>query len=74
MKQNTENPSNTLIENRLLRLQEVAQYLNISISFSYRLAETGQLPCVRLGRSCRVRPEDLETYINKNIHSKEDNF
>ena len=73
MKPNIENPTNILLDNRLLRLEEVARYLSISRSFSYRLVETGQLPCVRLGRSCRVRPEDLKTYINKNIHSKEDN-
>ena len=51
---------------RLLKAEEVAELLNISRSFAYLLLQTGQIPTVRLGRACRVRPEDLADYIEKN--------
>lgn len=53
--------------NRLPKAEEVAELLNISRSFVYLLMQTGQIPTVRLGQSCRVRPKDLEEYIKKNI-------
>jgi excisionase family DNA binding protein len=51
---------------RLLTAQEVANILNISRSFAYTLLQTGQIPSIRLGRSVRVRPQDLEEYIDSN--------
>jgi len=53
--------------NRLLKAEDVAELLNISRSFAYLLMHTGQIPTVRLGRACRVRPQDLADYIEKNI-------
>lgn len=51
---------------RLLTAKEVATHLNVSRSFAYTLIQTGQIPAVRLGRSVRVRPQDLEAYIASN--------
>jgi excisionase family DNA binding protein len=56
--------------NRLLIAEEVAELLNIRHSFAYKLMQTGQIPIVRLGRACRVRPQDLADYIEKNIQQK----
>jgi excisionase family DNA binding protein len=50
--------------NRLLKAEEVAKLLNISRSFAYLLMHTGQIPTIRFGR---VRPQDLDDYIEKNI-------
>ena len=47
----------------LLKAAELAQILNISIGLDYRLMQSGVLPSVRLGRSVRVRPADLEQFI-----------
>jgi excisionase family DNA binding protein len=52
--------------NRLLRGNEVAQILNISRAYAYLLMKRGQIPAVRIGRSVRVRPEDLEKFIVEN--------
>lgn len=52
---------------RLLKPVEVAGILNISRSFAYQLLKSGEVPVVRFGRSCRVRPKDLQAYIDKNI-------
>ena len=53
---------------RLLKPNEVATLLSVSRSFAYQLLQTGAIPVVRLGRACRVRPQDLETYIQQNLH------
>lgn len=63
-------PNNILQSTRLLKPQEVANLLNISRSFTYRLLQSGVIPVVRLGRSCRVRPIDLDIYIEKNLHNQ----
>lgn len=52
---------------RLLRPEDVASILNVSRSYAYTLLQTGELPAVRLGRSVRVRPQDLENYISTNV-------
>jgi excisionase family DNA binding protein len=59
---------------KLLKASDVATTLNISRSFAYLLLETGQLPTVRIGRTLRVRVQDLEAYIESNLvhESKQD--
>jgi excisionase family DNA binding protein len=52
---------------RLLKPGDVAGILNISRSFAYHLLETRQLPTVRIGRTLRVRAQDLEAYIEANL-------
>ena len=48
----------------LLKVAEVAQILNISESHVYRLIKNGELLSVRMGRSIRVKPADLDEYIS----------
>ena len=54
------------LDDRLLRLQDVASYLNVSRSFAYFLVESGQLPSVRLGKAVRVQPGDLIAFVEQN--------
>jgi len=49
----------------LLNCQEVAEHLGISESMAYTLTKRGEIPSVRLGRSVRVRPEDLQAFISR---------
>jgi excisionase family DNA binding protein len=51
---------------RLLRAEEVADFLQVSLSFVYALIERGELPSVRLGRAVRVQPEDLIRFTDAN--------
>jgi excisionase family DNA binding protein len=62
----------TMKLDRLLKPDEVAQYLNISRSFAYKLIETGEIVTVRLGRARRVRIQDLVDYIERNRHNLTD--
>lgn len=58
-----------ITQNHLLRPADVASRLNISKSYVYRLMQTGAFPVVRIGTACRVRPRDLEEYIERNVHN-----
>lgn len=48
------------MEEQLLDSRQVAQRLHISRSYVYYLINTGELACVRIRNSIRVRPRDLE--------------
>ena len=48
---------------RLLNAQDVAAALKMGISTVYVLVERGELHSIRIGRSVRIRPEDLEKFI-----------
>jgi excisionase family DNA binding protein len=53
----------------LLNADQVALRLHLSRSCTYSLMQSGAIPTVRLGRSRRVRSEDLEMFIKRNIFS-----
>ena len=55
------------IEGKLLRATEVAQILNVSRAFAYRLMQHGMIRTVAIAKSRRVRPADLQDFINKNL-------
>ena len=51
---------------RLLNAHEVSKILGLATSTVYLLIKRKELPCVRFGRSVRVRSEDLEKFIEAN--------
>ncbi len=55
---------------RLLRLHEVADRLAISTSMAWKLIAHGHLPSVRIGRAVRVRPTDLEAYLESAVRER----
>ena len=54
-------------ETKLLRATEVAQLLNVSRAFAYRLMQQGKIRTVVIAKSRRVRPVDLQDFINHNL-------
>jgi len=44
----------------LLRVEEAAQFLDVSKGLIYELARRGDLPSVKLGRLLRIRREGLK--------------
>lgn len=58
-----------IVPNRLLNSVDVALVLNISRSQAYLLMRDGTIPSIRFGRSVRVRPEDLRSFIERNVVS-----
>jgi excisionase family DNA binding protein len=47
----------------LLTTKQVRERLAISREYTYRLLQAGTIPSVRVGRLRRVRPSDLDRYI-----------
>jgi excisionase family DNA binding protein len=44
---------------------EVAAMLRVSNMTVYRLIQAGDIPAVRVGKSYRLREDDLDTYLTK---------
>ncbi len=59
------------MEDQLLKSEEVARILHVSRSFAYLLMKRGDIPTVRIGTAVRVRPQDLEQYIQKRASENE---
>jgi excisionase family DNA binding protein len=56
----------------LLTVADISFRLHLSRSCCYALMQSGALPTVRIGKSRRVRQEDLEAFIKLNIYSTYD--
>lgn len=52
-------------EHSLLTATDVVKYLKLSRSGVYHLMKSGEIPVVKIGRSVRIRREDLENFIQK---------
>ena len=48
---------------RFVTVAEVADQLRVSNMTVYRLVQSGQLPAIRVGRSYRIREEDVDRYL-----------
>jgi excisionase family DNA binding protein len=48
----------------LLRVPEVASRLSLTERTVWRLLASGDLPSVRIGRSVRISPRDLEQFLH----------
>jgi excisionase family DNA binding protein len=55
------------MEINLITAIDVAKVLKISKALAYRLISQGQIPSVRFGKTVRVKPEDLEKFIQNNL-------
>jgi excisionase family DNA binding protein len=51
----------------LLTAQDIAKSLQISEAMAYLLMQRGQIRTVKIGRSVRVRPIDLELFIQASL-------
>ncbi len=48
---------------RFVTVAEVAELLRVSTMTVYRLIKAGRLPAVRVGKSYRVREDDVDRYL-----------
>lgn len=51
-------------EEKLLKANDVARILNVSRALAYRLIQQGEIPVIRIRHAVRVKPSDLEIFIN----------
>ena len=59
----SETPARAATETDFLTVTEVARVLRVSNMTVYRLVNSGQLPAVRVGRSYRIREDDVRRYL-----------
>jgi len=59
----------------IMTITEAAQYLRISLSSLYKLAQEGRVPCQKVGRHWRFRREAIDRWLEqiKVPSSKTDN-
>jgi excisionase family DNA binding protein len=53
---------------QLLSIAQLCQELGMGKSWIYRRLRSGEIPSVRLGRSIKVRREELEEYLQSHRH------
>jgi excisionase family DNA binding protein len=61
----TANPPATLAEDRLLRPEQAAWYLNVKTSWVYEAVRTGRLPCHRVGWHIRFTRHMLDDWLDE---------
>ncbi len=49
---------------------DVARYLRSSLSFVYKVSETGKLPCLRVGAMLRFDPEVVRAFARGETKSR----
>ena len=54
--------------NSLLKVKETAAVLSISARKLWELTNRGEIPHVRVGRSVRYDPADLQAWIERHKH------
>ncbi len=55
-------------EAEFMTVAEVAARMRVSKMTVYRLLHGGELPAVRVGRSFRVREDDVDEYLRKSFY------
>ena len=53
------------MDEKLLTLDDLADYLNVSRRTTYRLLKGGDLPAYRIGSHLRFRREDIDGWLEK---------
>jgi excisionase family DNA binding protein len=57
---------------QLLSIPQVCQELGMGKSWVYRRLRSGEIPSVRLGRTIKVRRDELEEYLQSHHHPPRD--
>ncbi len=52
-------------DEELLKADDVARLLNISKPMAYRLMQRGDIAVIRINTAVRVKPSDLQAYIER---------
>ncbi len=53
----------------LLRVSEAAEQLRLSERTLWRLTKAGELRTVRIGRQVRIRPADLQAFVDSRVET-----
>ena len=59
-----ESPRRSSIPSPLLKREEVAELLNVSLRHLDTLVASGEIIPVRIGRAVRFKPEEIQSFID----------
>lgn len=51
---------------QLLSADQTGRLLGVTVRTLYTLSQRGELPCIKIGRSVRYDPRDIDQYIQRN--------
>ena len=51
----------------LMSPEELAEFLGLGRTSTYRLLASGEIPCVRIGRLRKVRRSDVDAFIDARL-------
>ena len=54
-----------LAMDKWLTLEQIAEYLQMSTSSIYKMAQKGKIPAYKVGRQWRFRKEEIDAWIKK---------
>ena len=55
----------------VMTIQETSAYLRVPLSSLYKLAQSGKIPCQKVGRHWRFRREAVERWLEQSSQSGE---
>lgn len=53
------------IPEKLMTLEEVAEYLRLSIHTIYKMAQSGRIPAYKIGKQWRFKKRKIDNWIEK---------
>ena len=56
---------------KLMTLEEVAEYLRLSVHTIYKMAQKGKIPALKAGKKWRFRKEDIDKWLKRDSFKKE---
>ena len=54
-------------EGVLLKVKQVAEYLQLKESTIYSWAQAGKIPAIKIGRNWRFRRKDLDSWLEQHL-------
>ena len=52
-----------IVDDKLLTVEDLAEYLQLSTKTIYRMLRRGQLPCYRVGNQWRFRKSTIDAWL-----------
>jgi len=64
------NKQGELNMDKWLTLEQIAEYLQMSTSSIYKMAQAGKIPAYKVGRQWRFKKEEIDQWVEKNKFRK----
>jgi|YNPBryunderm2012_1023409.scaffolds.fasta_scaffold01148_10 excisionase family DNA binding protein len=59
------NKQSELNMDKWLTLEQIAEYLQMSTSSIYKMAQAGKIPAYKVGRQWRFKRKEIDTWVEK---------